>query len=224
MTFYSVVKILKYMKISNKFTLARLIFAPIFFILYNLPIWTNNKILAFISAALMIPSLIIMELTDYWDGHYARKYNEVSDLGKLFDPFADVMLNLTVFISAMHSFDSNMGAYMPVWIFVLIMYREFCQNFLRLLSIRQGVAIAARKSGKVKTVFYIISGFFMLAAECFIRFGFPQIFATYLNIDVTQFYPYAKLVIQTLYVVCLILSYTSFIDYLKNFGSVFKEM
>ncbi len=212
------------MKVSNKFTFARLVFAPIFFLLYNIPIWTGNKTLAFISAALMIPSLIVMELTDYWDGHYARKNNEVSDLGKLFDPFADVMLNLTVFVSAMNSFDSKMGSYMPVIIFILIMYREFCQNFLRMLAIRNGVAIAARKSGKVKTVFYIISGFFMLAAECFIRFGLVEVFTVHFGIDVTAFYPYVKLVIQALYVVCLVLSYTSFIDYIKNFGSVFKEM
>lgn len=212
------------MKVSNKFTFARLVFAPIFFLLYNIPIWTGNKTLAFISAALMIPSLIVMELTDYWDGHYARKNNEVSDLGKLFDPFADVMLNLTVFVSAMNSFDSKMGSYMPVIIFILIMYREFCQNFLRMLAIRNGVAIAARKSGKVKTVFYIISGFFMLAAECFIRFGLVEVFTVHFGIDVTAFYSYVKLVIQALYVVCLVLSYTSFIDYIKNFGSVFKEM
>ena len=212
------------MKASNKFTLARLIFAPVFFIFYNVPVWTGNRTLAFISACLMIPSLIVMELTDYWDGHYARKHNEVSDLGKLFDPFADVMLNLTVFISAMHSFDPLMGSYMPVWIFILIMYREFCQNFLRLLAVRQGVAIAARKGGKVKTVFYIISGFFMLAAECFIRFGLVELIKTHFGVDLTAFYPYAKLVIQSLYVVCLVLSYVSFIDYVKNFGSVFKEM
>ena len=111
------------MKVSNKFTVARLIFAPIFFLLYNIPIWTGNKTLAFISACVMIPSLIVMELTDYWDGHYARKHNEVSDLGKLFDPFADVMLNLTVFISALNSFDAKMGSYMPLVIFGLIMYR-----------------------------------------------------------------------------------------------------
>lgn len=212
------------MKVSNKFTVARLIFAPIFFLLYNIPIWTGNKMLAFISACIMIPSLIVMELTDYWDGHYARKHNEVSDLGKLFDPFADVMLNLTVFISALNSFDAKMGSYMPLVIFVLIMYREFCQNFLRMLAIRQGVAIAARKGGKVKTVFYIISGFFMLAAESFIRFGLVEICNAKFGIDFTAFYPCAKIVIQAFYVVCLVLSYTSFIDYLKKFGSVFKDM
>ena len=212
------------MKISNKFTLARLIFAPVFFLLYSLPVWTGSKTLAFISACLMIPSLIVMELTDYWDGHYARKHNEVSDLGKLFDPFADVMLNLTVFICAFRSFDSTMGSYMPLVIFLLIMYREFCQNFLRMLAIRQGVAIAARKGGKVKTVFYIISGFFMLAAECFIRLGLVDFFNSSFGIDLRVFFPQVKLVIQAFYVVCLVLSYSSFIDYLKNFGSVLKDM
>lgn len=212
------------MKVSNKFTLARLIFAPVFFVLYNLPIWTGSNSLAFVSACLMIPLLAVMELTDYWDGHYARKHNEVSDLGKLFDPFADVMLNLTVFICATRSFDERMGGYMPLVIFVLIMYREFCQNFLRMLAIRQGVAIAARKGGKVKTVFYIISGFFMLVAECFIRLGLVEFVQDRFGLDVAAFYPVAKAVVRSFYVVCLVLSYVSFADYLKNFSSAFKDM
>ncbi len=212
------------MKVSNKFTFARLIFAPVFFVIYNLPIWTGSSTLAFVSACLMIPLLAVVELTDFWDGHYARKHNEVSDLGKLFDPFADVMLNLTVFICATRSFDEKMGGYMPLVIFVLIMYREFCQNFLRMLAIRQGVAIAARKGGKIKTVFYIISGFFMLAAECFIRLGLVGIVQSRLGVDLLAFYPAARTVIRAFYIVCLFLSYASFADYLKNFSSVFKDM
>lgn len=212
------------MKVSNKFTFARLIFAPVFFLIYNLPIWTGSSTLAFVSACLMIPLLAVIELTDFWDGHYARKHNEVSDLGKLFDPFADVMLNLTVFICAIRSFDEKMGGYMPLVIFILIMYREFCQNFLRMLAIRQGVAIAARKSGKIKTVFYIISGFFMLSAECFIRLGLVGIVQSRLGVDLSVFYPAARTVVLVFYIVCLVLSYASFVDYLKNFSSAFKDM
>ena len=85
------------MKTSNKFTFSRLVFAPVFFLIYNIPLWTGNDLLAKISAFIMIPLLAVFELTDYFDGHYARKNGEVSDFGKLFDPFADVMLNLTVF-------------------------------------------------------------------------------------------------------------------------------
>ena len=212
------------MKVSNKFTVARLLFAPIFYFLYELPVWTGNSKLAFISACILIPLLILFEITDYWDGHYARKYNEVSDFGKLFDPFADVMLNLSVFISAMSSFDPVMNSYMPTWIFILIMYREFSQSFLRMLATKQGVAIAARKGGKVKTVFYIISAFVMLTAESFIRLGLGEIAGSYWNFDFVSIYPYIKYTVQAFFVVDVILSYTSFADYLKNFASVFKEI
>ena len=64
----------------------------------------------------------------------------------------------------------------------------------------------------------------MLAAESFIRFGLVEVCNAKFDIDFTVFYPCAKIVIQAFYVVCLVLSYTSFIDYLKKFGSVFKDM
>lgn len=116
------------MKVSNRFTLARLIFAPVFFLIYSIPVWTKNSTAAFISALIMIPLLAVIQMTDYWDGHYARKNGEVSDFGKLFDPFADVMLNLTAFVCAMNSFDSQMNSYMPALFFILIMYREFSSS------------------------------------------------------------------------------------------------
>ena len=201
------------MKTSNKFTFARLIFAPFFFLIYNIPLWTGDFLLAKISAFIMIPLLAIFELTDYFDGHYARKYGEVSDFGKIFDPFADVMLNLTVFICSMKSFDSALGGYMPMVIFVLILYREFSQSFLRTVATKHGIAIAARKSGKIKTVFYIISGFAMLGAESAIRLG----------LDIAFLYPAIKIFLITMFSLCLLLSYLSFADYIKNFSSVFKD-
>ncbi len=201
------------MKTSNKFTLSRVLFAPVFFLLYNLPIWLGNGILAKISAVVMIPSLIVIQLTDYWDGHYARKYNEVSDFGKLFDPFADVFLNLTLFVCAMKSFAGF--SYMPTVLFILIMYREFAQTFLRMVAVKQGVAIGARKGGKVKTVFYISAAFYMLAIESAIRLGLDQ----YIGFLI----PYLNIGALVLFIVCVILSYTSFVDYLINFSSVLKK-
>ena len=52
-----------------------------------------------------------------------------------------------------------------------LLYREFSQNFLRMVSAKQGVAIAARKGGKFKTVFYVASCFVALAVEGFTRTG-----------------------------------------------------
>lgn len=201
------------MKLSNRFTLARALFAPVFYLIFNVPLWLDSPVLKVVSACLMIPLLAVFELTDYWDGHYARKNNEVSDFGKLFDPFADVILNLTVFLCAVSS------GYMPVVLFVLIFYREFSQNFLRMIALKKGIAIAARMGGKLKTVFYIITGFFFITIESFVRFNFSFIPPHISSIIVSVFH-YATLI---LFVVCVLLSWGSFIDYIKSFYSVIKE-
>ena len=163
------------MKTSNKFTLFRMISAPILFVIYFFPIWLKNAFhtdspLAWkISWALVVVLLIFSELTDYWDGAYARKHGEVSDFGKMFDPFADVFLHLSMFTCFV--FDK----FMPTLAYILIFYREFAQNFLRMIAAKNGIAIAARKGGKVKTVFYVISCFVALALEGFRRFGLEEL-------------------------------------------------
>ncbi len=204
------------MKTSNKFTLARVCFAPIFFFLYFIPIWSQNALLAKISACIMIPLLALAQLTDYFDGHYARKNGEVSDFGKLFDPFADVMLNLTLFVCAQHSFSQqlNPSGYMPIVCFVLILYREFTMNFIRMVAVSRGTAIAARKGGKLKTVFYIASGFYVLAIESLIRFGGVDLSACINTLHIVAFVMFA---------ICVLLSYISFIDYIRAFAGIFKE-
>ena len=201
------------MKVSNRFTLSRALFAPVFFLIFNLPVWLHSDTLSFVSACVLAPLLTLFELTDYWDGHYARKNNEVSDFGKIFDPFADVILNLTVFACAVSS------GYMPMVLFVLILYREFSQTFLRMAALKKGVAIAARKGGKLKTVFYIISGFVFLALESYKRLGLQFVPA---NIDET-IKNTLFCATQILFVVCVLLSWGSFIDYIKSFYKIAKD-
>ena len=202
------------MKLSNKFTFIRLIFAPIFFFIYNIPLWTGNELLAKISACVMIPLLALAQFTDYLDGHSARKMGEVSDFGKLFDPFADVMLNLTLFLCAQSSINSDLH-YMPLVLFILILYREFGMNFIRMVAVSHGTAIAARKGGKFKTVFYITSGFYFLAIESALRLGFAEALAPCMSV--------LKIIALVMFVICVILSYASFIDYIKTFSKVLKE-
>ncbi|MBR1537281.1 MAG: CDP-diacylglycerol--glycerol-3-phosphate 3-phosphatidyltransferase [Treponema sp.] len=203
------------MTVSNRFTLTRALFAPIFYLIFNLPVWTGSYVLAVISACIMIPTLAVVEVTDYWDGHYARKYNEVSDFGKLFDPFADVILNLTVFLCAVEA------GYMPFVLFILIFYREFSQSFLRMIASKKGIAIAARMGGKLKTVFYIITGFFFLTLESYKRFEFhfPSDYQFIDNIiRISLLWS-----TQVLFVVCVLLSWLSFIDYIKSFYKLIKD-
>lgn len=197
------------MKLSNKFTLARAVFAPVFFLIFNLPIWLDSSVLSKISACIMIPLLAIFEFTDYLDGHYARKHGEVSDFGKLFDPFADVILNLTVFMCAVSR------NYMPIVLFALILYREFSQSFLRMVAVKHGIAIAAKKGGKFKTVFYIISGFYFLAIESYLRLG--------LSIFSEKVIGGFKVAAVVMFVLCALFSWISFIDYIKSFVPTLKN-
>lgn len=198
------------MKTSNKFTLSRIILAPVIFVLYYFPMWLNlseTGLLSKISICIAIPLLAWAEFTDFLDGHYARKANEVSDFGKMFDPFADVFLHLSMFACFVYS------GYMPMICFVLILYREFAQSFLRMVAAKKGVAIAARKGGKLKTVVYVSSCFMAFIQEFLIRMDF----ASNLPMDILKYVGWF------LFGACVVLSYVSFVDYLINFGSILKE-
>ncbi|MCF0241098.1 MAG: CDP-diacylglycerol--glycerol-3-phosphate 3-phosphatidyltransferase [Treponema sp.] len=208
------------MSTSNKFTTVRIIAAPVVFLIYFVPIWLQNfgldstlcDSVAKYSAFILIPFLIFAEITDALDGHYARKHNEVSDFGKVFDPFADVILHISTFCCLMFSYKSELR-FMPPVIFVFILYREITMTFLRMVAAMRGTAIAARKGGKLKTVFYVLSAFFALILELHVRAGFVMSYPIFAGLRVTAI---------CLFSVCLILSYVSFIDYLIAFKSVFS--
>ena len=200
------------MKISNAFTLTRILLAPVFFIIYFIPIWLqvdDGSAISIISAIILIPLLAFAEFTDFLDGFFARRRNEVSDFGKMFDPFADVFLHLGTFTCFVFS------GYMPLILYVLILYREFAQSFLRMTAAKAGTAIAARKGGKLKTVFYVASCFVALIEECLVRTGI----ASRLALDMNLFYAIGV----AFFTVCVALSYISFADYLRNFGHVLKD-
>lgn len=191
------------MRIADKFTVVRIIAAPIFFVLYFFP-WAGHG--AAVSVFVLIPFLAFAEFTDFLDGYFARKFNQVSDFGKLFDPFADVMLHLTTF------FCFVLDGYMLPIIFLLIFFREMGMNFVRLVAAKKGVAIGARKGGKFKTVLYVVTGFYYLIWESCFR----------LNVHVEDCSQVLTIVGFVLSGLCLIASYFSFIDYLVHFKTVLK--
>jgi CDP-diacylglycerol--glycerol-3-phosphate 3-phosphatidyltransferase len=97
-----------------------------------------------------------MEISDYIDGRIARASSEVSDFGKLFDPFADVMARVTYFVC--FAFEGIM----PLWVLLIILYREFGIQFLRMLLSFRGIAMGARPGGKLKAGLYMVSGLLAL--------------------------------------------------------------
>jgi CDP-diacylglycerol--glycerol-3-phosphate 3-phosphatidyltransferase len=192
------------MRVADKFTLVRIVFAPVFLVLYFLSFHAGEFSVPFFAALIVLLGLV--EFTDFFDGFFARKFNEVSDFGKVFDPFADVFLHITTFACLTFS------GYMPLILFMLILYREFTMNFIRMLAAQKGVAIGARKGGKLKTVMYVVSGFFSLLLELCGRLGLIDPFTSALY-----------KVAVALFAVCVLLSYLSFVDYLTHFRALFTD-
>ncbi len=106
-------------------------------------------------AALVIFTLASM--TDYSDGWFARRYNVVSNFGKIADPTADKILIL----AAMLSF-SRMGFY-SIWWVIPILVREAAVTFCRIGWMLEGTAVGAEKMGKIKFTCQVILIFFSFA-------------------------------------------------------------
>jgi CDP-diacylglycerol--glycerol-3-phosphate 3-phosphatidyltransferase len=90
-------------------------------------------------------AFIIGAISDFFDGHLARKYNLVTNFGKLIDPLADKILVSPAFIYLTYV------CMCPFWVTILIIFREFLITGLRQLAVEQGKVMAADRTGKWKT-------------------------------------------------------------------------
>ena len=134
------------MNLPNRLTLFRIILAPLFFIVYFLP-WLANK--AVWAVPLLWIIFLVSEVTDMLDGMVARRLNQTSDFGKLFDPFADTLMQISCFLCFV------LDNIIPAALFLVVLYREFGILLLRNYMLQKGITMGARISGKIKTVAYI---------------------------------------------------------------------
>ena len=200
------------MTLADKVTSIRLIFAPIFFAVYFLPRFfpsifaippaPSGWYLNFTGAAWTVPILIILftgaQLTDLFDGKIARKQKEVSDFGKLYDPFADTLAQVTFFLCFV------IEGILPPLLFLVMLYREFSILFLRNLMLKKGVAMQARMGGKAKTVTYIVAGSLSLLAASFYRVGVGG-----------EIYRWCIIAAVTVFAIAVVIAVISFFDYVS---------
>lgn len=134
--------------IPNILTMARCVFA-MFFIMAMMN-------LGVAAAVWGLAWFAIASITDFFDGYLARKYNVISNFGKIMDPIADKVLMLSAFILF------AVRGLFPWWTVILILIREVGITAIRLWAMPKGIVLAAEKSGKIKTVLQMITVIFVL--------------------------------------------------------------
>ena len=149
--------------VPNILTIARIIMVPFVILFYYLqiPYWN------YYAGALFI----IASLTDMLDGMIARKYNLVSNFGKLMDPMADKVLAMAALIILLDW--SKLGKYGSV-VVIILLAREFLISGVRLIAAAEGVVIAAGQVGKWKTICQMVGiSFSLLGNPIFAIWNIP---------------------------------------------------
>lgn len=144
-------KLLKMLNVSwewtvpNLLSLFRILLIPVFAVLY-LNSGEEHPSLLFWAGGV----LVISGLTDLFDGRIARRFNQVSDIGKLLDPLADKLTQLTVIICLATRYRAL------VWLMIICLVKEVIQVVGGMLLLRRGDEVRGSQwFGKVTTfVFY----------------------------------------------------------------------
>ncbi len=135
--------------IPNLLSVIRIALIPVFAMLFN----DGNYLWAVIVLA-------ISGLTDFFDGKIARKFNQISALGKLLDPIADKLSQITIavvfYLAFSNSSDETVKTFS--WIFLVFLVKEAVMVVGGAIMIVFGLKpVAAEMPGKIATfAFYVI--------------------------------------------------------------------
>ena len=144
---------LKY--VPNTLTVLRFILIPL--ILYY--IFTGNYLLGFIFFTLS-------GITDILDGTIARKFNLISNFGKLMDPLADKLTQISVLASLV------IKDIIPIWILIIVVLKEFVMIMGASFLYGKDVVVYSKWYGKLATVLFYIAIVFSLITKQYNITGF----------------------------------------------------
>ncbi|MDD6387692.1 MAG: CDP-diacylglycerol--glycerol-3-phosphate 3-phosphatidyltransferase [Bacilli bacterium] len=143
------------MNLPNKLTMTRIFISIIIIAILLFPFdsmgitttkfFINESLVVDIKYLIAGVLFIIGSLTDFLDGYIARKYNLITDFGKLIDAIADKMLVNSVLIILAST--GTINAIIPV----VVILRDTVVNSIKMLAASKGKVVAAIKSGKLKT-------------------------------------------------------------------------
>jgi CDP-diacylglycerol---glycerol-3-phosphate 3-phosphatidyltransferase len=129
--------------LPNMITVSRLVLSLVLFVMIYMEGWWKTSALLFIVAA----------ATDFLDGYFARKYNQVTTLGRILDPFVDKIIICGAFIFLLERGPAsgpgpNSGV--NAWFVLIIIGREMFITSLRGFLEQHGRDFSASWSGKIK--------------------------------------------------------------------------
>ena len=130
--------------IPNVLTMIRMILIPVFVVVFFNTPRDQDKIAAFIIFA-------VASITDMFDGMLARKLNQITDFGKLFDPLADKLMVLTAMVC-----ETIIGVF-PLPAVIIVAVKEGIMVLGGLFMLSKNVVVYSNYVGKTAQVFFIAS-------------------------------------------------------------------
>jgi CDP-diacylglycerol--glycerol-3-phosphate 3-phosphatidyltransferase len=127
------------MNIPARLILLRILLIPIFLAF----LFSGGRI-----AALVV--FLIASLTDFFDGFFARRLNQVTDFYKIMDPLADKLLICSALIALVQTNE------IAAWFVIMIVCRDFIVTGMRLFAANKNIVSGAVISGKTSTFFQML--------------------------------------------------------------------
>lgn len=166
------------MNLPNKLTTIRLIFVPLFVVIYLFPfqaLGVTIPTFEILSTQLSLLDIvlffifIIAAITDFLDGHIARKKNLITTFGKFIDPIADKLIVNTALLLLASS--NKISIIIPI----IMISRDTIVDAIRLVASQQNVVLAASYLGKAKTMTQMIAiGLLLLNNVVFDALSIPM--------------------------------------------------
>jgi CDP-diacylglycerol--glycerol-3-phosphate 3-phosphatidyltransferase len=145
------------MNLPNKLTISRFVLTVGFLAV----MFSQVRFHQTIALALFIAGGI----TDFLDGHFARRNKLITNFGILMDPLADKIMVCSAFIAFVGL------KWIPAWMVVIIVARELAITGLRLLAASKNVVLAAEGYGKHKTISQIVAIISTLVLASYAQWG-----------------------------------------------------
>lgn len=202
------------MNLPNKLTMLRIILVPIFILILSIPesffeLIKIPKVYNYMGYAAIVV-FVVASLTDFLDGRISRKEGIVTKFGKIMDPLADKLLVSAGFIML-----TGIGL-IPAYVTAIVVFRDFFVTALRMFGSDNAKDVAAGISGKVKTLFQMLTITFALLNYSLIpEVGIFGFIAESLNLNVFELVVNVTMSVTVVFTV--ITTIWSFIDYFNRF-------